>query len=57
MSAIYRNWVIHNLVGHPVSELLFWIVRPFVGLAKAERLSGEFHDLTIPDHDPGTGRG
>ena len=57
MSMLYRNWVVHNLVGHPVSELVFWIVRPFFGLAKAERLSGELHDLTIPNHVPGTGRG
>ena len=57
MSLLYRNWVVHNLIGHPLSELVFWLVRPFVGLAKAERLSGEFHDLTIPVHEPGTGRG
>ena len=57
MSFIYRNWVVHNLIGHPLSEVVYWCLRPFVGLTKAERLSGEFHDLTIPDHDPGTGRG
>ena len=45
------------MLGHPLSEVLFWTLRPFVGLARAERLSGEFHDLTIPNHIPGTGRG
>ena len=57
MSFIYRNWAVHNLIGHPLSEVIFWCLRPFIGLAKAERLSGEFHDLTIPVHKPGTGRG
>ena len=57
MHSLYRNWVIHNLVGHPLSEVVYWLVRPFVGIAKAERLSGEFHDLTLPVHEPGTGRG
>ena len=29
----------------------------FVGLAKAENISGAVHDGTLPDHTPGTGRG
>mgnify|MGYP005836819625 CR=1 FL=1 len=57
MTALYRNWLVHNLLGHPLSELIFWLVRPFVGLARAENISGEVHDLTIPAHVQGTGRG
>ena len=54
---IYKNWPVHNLIGHPLSEIVFWIVRPFVGLAKAENISGVVHDGTLPNHAPGTGRG
>ena len=57
LTSLYRNWVVHNLIGHPLSEIVFWFVRPFVGLARAERISGEVHDLTLPTHEPGTGRG
>jgi len=57
VSKLYRNWVIHNILGHPASEIIFWMVRPFVGLTKAENVCGWIHDVTIPEHEPGTGRG
>lgn len=43
------QWTLHNLVAHPVSELLYQ-----VGLVK---LSDKVHDITAPVHEPGTGRG
>jgi hypothetical protein len=49
MSRLYRNWTIHNLIGHPLSEIIYW----FFG----EEASGRFHDLTVPPHKRGTGRG
>ena len=57
MNRLCKNWLIHNLIGHPVSEVVFWITRPFVGLSRAENISGAVHDWTIPQHVPGTGRG
>jgi hypothetical protein len=43
------QWTLHNLVAHPLSEVLFQ-----VGLEDA---SNWVHDQTIPVHEPGTGRG
>lgn len=43
------QWTLHNVVAHPLSELLYQ-----VGLAD---LSHHIHDVTIPIHIPGTGRG
>ena len=43
------QWTLHNLVAHPLSELLY-----LVGLEKA---SNWIHDATIPTHEPRTGRG
>jgi len=34
------KWTLHNLVGHPLSEILH--------LLKKERLSNRVHSLTIP---------
>jgi len=34
------SWSLHNLIAHPVSELLFW-----VGLGKA---GNWLHDVTLP---------
>lgn len=47
--SVIRNWTTHNLVGHPVSELLHLL--GFGGLGD------RVHDATLPDHEPGTGRG
>lgn len=43
------RWTIHNAIAHPVSEVLY--------LLGFERLSNWIHDVTIPNHEPGTGRG
>lgn len=43
------QWTLHNLVAHPLSELLFQ--------AGLRRWSDKVHDLTVPEHEPGTGRG
>ena len=43
------QWTAHNLIAHPLSEILFQI-----GLGDwGDRL----HDWTIPEHESGTGRG
>lgn len=56
MAVIKRElgWAAHNFVAHPVSELCHWI--GFVWPA-AERFGLWLHDVTIPEHEPGTGRG
>lgn len=43
------KWSLHNVVAHPISELLY--------LAGFKHISDWIHDVTVPDHDPGTGRG
>ncbi len=43
------RWTLHNVLAHPISELLFQ-----AGLHSWADL---VHDLTVPAHKPGTGRG
>jgi hypothetical protein len=43
------RWTVHNLVAHPLSEVVYQ-----VGL---ENLSNRIHDVTVPLHESGTGRG
>ena len=43
------RWSVHNLIGHPLSELAY-----LVGM---RRLSEWLHDRTIPEHEHGQGRG
>ena len=44
-SSLNRNfwWAVHNLIGHPVMELAYW-----VGL---RRFSAWVHDVTLPKLD------
>ncbi len=43
------RWTVHNLIAHPISELMYQF--------GAERVGDYIHDRTIPAHEPGTGRG
>jgi hypothetical protein len=43
------RWTIHNLIAHPLSEL--------VHLVGFTELGNRIHDATIPTHERGTGRG
>ena len=53
MKIFYKNWPVHNLVAHPLSEIVHWVTCWFLG----DKLSGWIHDVTVPEHNPGTGRG
>jgi len=53
VSRLWRNWPVHNLIAHPLSEIVHWITAPFFG----SKISGWVHDATIPRHKPGQGRG
>lgn len=48
------KWTLHNLVAHPLSELVYLFG---LGTVPFERASNWIHDITVPDHDDGTGRG
>jgi len=53
MKVIYKNWTVHNLIGHPLSEIVFLLSFGFL-----RNLSNWIHDITLPDHDPNKeGRG
>ena len=43
------QWTFHNVVAHPLSEILFQI--------GFEDAGNRLHDWSAPLYDPGTGRG
>ena len=43
------KWTLHNMVAHPLSEVFY--------LLGYERLGNKIHDITIPHHKRGEGRG
>jgi len=49
INKLIKTWPMHNLIAHPISEILYW-----VGLGN---LGNRLHDATIPEHEHGTGRG
>ena len=48
MKKIYKNWFVHNVFGHPLSELSYWVVYLFNPLC-ASRISTWIHDVTTPN--------
>lgn len=47
-------WACHNLVAHPFAEVTHWL--GFL-CPPLRRLGLRLHDVTVPNHEPGTGRG
>lgn len=47
-------WAVHNAVAHPVSEFMYWAgcLHPL-----ARQAGNWLHDVTVPEHGEGTGRG
>lgn len=43
------QWTLHNLIAHPLSEILFQL--------GFENAGNKVHDMTVPPHADGTGRG
>lgn len=55
MKFLYKNWFLHNIVSHPLSELLYWLCLPF-GKDRAESVCNAVHDFTVPiDFENGRG--
>jgi len=48
------KWSLHNLVAHPLSELVYLLG---LGSPPFERVSNWIHDVTVPEHESGSGRG
>ena len=48
------RWSLHNLIAHPLSEMVYLVG---LGTKPFERFSNWIHDVTIPEHESGTGRG
>lgn len=55
MKKMYRNWFIHNVVSHPLSEICFWPLRLLFGFEAATELAGKIHDFSLPQN-PENGR-
>jgi hypothetical protein len=49
---LYKNWTVHNLIAHPLSEII-WLI----SFGKLEKLGNLLHDVTLPEHTHGEGRG
>lgn len=50
------RWTIHNLIGHPLSEIAYLIIRPF-SKDHALAICGLVHDMTLPSDVDTNGRG
>ncbi len=49
MSILWKNMPVHNLIGHPLCEIVYWAVRP-ISKTKAKYFAGRVHDSTLPAH-------
>lgn len=56
MKKLYKNWFVHNVVGHPLSEIVYQVLKVLTNESIAEEYCGKIHDATIPeDYEEGRG--
>lgn len=48
MSRLYKNWTVHNMIGHPLAQCVFLVAWPLLGKDGAANLSARVHDITVP---------
>jgi len=49
MNFIYRNWAFHNLIAHPLHEIMYWVMRLLMfGHRTSREWSDALHDGTVP---------
>jgi len=41
MKKIYKNWAVHNLIGHPLMQIMNWLNK--------NDIAKKIHDGTLPD--------
>ena len=51
------QWTIHNMLGHPLSEVVWQVGISRSPQSRLIRLSDWLHEWTVPLHEGGTGRG
>jgi hypothetical protein len=49
MKKLYKNWTFHNLIAHPLMEIVY-----LISFGKAKRLSDLIHDSTMPEEGDAT---
>jgi hypothetical protein len=50
LSKLYRNWNTHNIVSHPLSQIVYLIMYPF-SKDYAYNVSLFIHDFTLPENN------
>lgn len=46
---LIKNWVVHNLLSHPLMEITYWLLLPLAGEEKSKKISGWIHDVSLPE--------
>ena len=49
MKRIYKNWPVHNLIGHPLMQIFEWLGMP--------EIATRVHDETLPANAEVSGAG
>ena len=46
MKRLYKNWTVHNLIAHPLMEIVY-----LVSFGQAKGLSQKINDCTLPENE------
>lgn len=46
---LYKNWGFHNCISHPLSQIVYAMIFPFLGNPASDKLAARIHDWSVPD--------
>lgn len=46
MRKLYKNWTVHNMIAHPLMELI-----RLLSLGKLNHIGNKLHDSTLPESE------
>ena len=46
LKKLYKNWTVHNLLAHPLMEILY-----LMSFGKLQHLGDKIHDSTLPESE------
>ena len=50
MAKLWKNWTVHNIICHPLAQIVYLIIRPF-GANRADNVYALIHNSSLPEKD------
>ncbi len=50
MNKLWKNWTVHNVICHPLAQIIYCLLRPF-SINHADRVYALIHNSSLPEKE------